>query len=119
MKDIKTGIEIYAEINQTVSRGTLRPCDLIPAFLEVIKDTPEYAQLTQTNDFDLKVIFDGGANDSDPRWESERMSEFLNEELFDGLNSYAPEGYHFSSHVGDGSDFGFWEDENLEGWGLD
>lgn len=109
MIDSKTLIEIYAEPNETVIRGTLRNCDLVPAFLSVIRDTPEYAQMIQTNEWDLKVMFDAGANDSDPRWESETMLYFLDELMHVVLNNYAPEGYYFGSHIGDGSDFGYWE----------
>ena len=108
--DEKTNIKIYADLNKTVSRATLRAEDLVPAFIEVIKDTPEWQQIAfhPNLHWDLKVIFDP-TSDGDERWESEEMSYFLNETLIDVLNSYAPEGYYFGSHEGDGSDFGFWE----------
>ena len=109
MIDQKILIKIYAEPNQTVIRGTLRNCDLVPAFLSVIRDTPEYAQMCQTNEWDLRVMFDPGASESDPRWESESMMYFANERLIDVLNDYAPDGYYFGSHIGDGSDFAYWE----------
>ncbi len=107
--DEKTNVEIYADLNSSVSHATLRTQDLIPAFLDVIKDTPEYVQIIQSNNNDLQVIFDPTNNDNDERWDSEYISYFLNEELFDVLNSYAPDGYYFGSTEGDGSDFGFWE----------
>ena len=106
--DGKTQVEILADLNCSVIHGTHRVCDLVPAFLGVIENTPEYAQIVQTNDYNLKVIFDPSADDSDERWESDDMCYFLNEELFDILNDYAPGGYYFGSHPGDGSDFGFW-----------
>lgn len=34
--------------------------------------------------------------------------EFVCEELFEALESYAPDGHRFGAHEGDGSDFGFW-----------
>ena len=40
--DKKTNRTIYANLNQSVIRATLRSFDLYPTFLEVIKDTPEY-----------------------------------------------------------------------------
>ena len=109
--DEQTQTKIYANLDETVIRATLRPCDLIPAFLDIIRDTAEYAQIIISNNDDLKVIFDPCADDDDPRWDSEYMQYFLNEELFDTLNAYAPDGYMFSSHIGDGSDFGYWKIE--------
>ena len=106
--DEKTQVEILADLNCTLIHGTYRPCDLIPAFLEVIKNTPEYAQIVQTNDSNLQVIFDPSAGEHDDRWESDDINCFLNEELFDTLDSYSPEGYYFGAHTGDCSDFGFW-----------
>ena len=106
--DEKTQVEILADLNCSLIHGTFRACDLIPAFLVAIANTSEYAQIVQTNDWNLKVIFDCLANDQDERWESDDMSYFLNETLFDILNDYAPEGYYFGAHPGDGSDFGFW-----------
>ena len=112
--DEKTQVEILADLNCTLIHGTHRVCDLVPAFLEVIKNTPEYTQIMQTNDSNLQVIFDPSADDRDERWESDDINYFLNEELFDTLDSYAPEGYYFGAHPGDGSDFGFWEIDDIE-----
>ena len=111
--DEKTQVEILADLNCSLIHGTLRACDLIPAFLEVIENTPEYTQIMQTNDWNLKVIFDPSADDNDERWESDDICYFLNEDLFDILNNYAPEGYYFGAHPGDGSDFGFWAIDEL------
>ena len=106
--DEKTQVEILADLNCTLIHGTHRACDLVPAFLEVIKNTPEYTQIVQTNNYNLNVIFDPSADDSDGRWESDDMCYFLNEDLFDLLNNYAPGGYCFGAHPGDDSNFGFW-----------
>lgn len=102
---------IYANLDETVIRATLRSQDLIPAFLEVIRDTPEYVQLTFGLHGDLSVISDAGADDDDERWYSQDVSYFLNEELWDVLNSYAPDGYYFGSIEGDASDYGYWKIE--------
>ena len=107
--DEKTQIVILADLNKSIIHGTHRECDLIPAFLEVIKNTTEYTQIMQTNDSNLQVIFDPSADEHDDRWESDDINYFLNEVLFDTLDSYAPDGYYFGAHQGDGSDFGFWE----------
>lgn len=107
-QDEQTQTTIYATLNDTLIRATLRAQDLVPVFLEAIRETPEYAQIMQSNNNDLQVIF-GIDNDDDERWESEYMSYFLNETLFDVLDNYAPPGYYFGAHEGDGSDFGYWE----------
>ena len=38
----------------------------------------------------------------------------FNEELMSLMNDYAPEGYYFGAHEGDGSDFGVWPIEDDE-----
>jgi hypothetical protein len=111
--DEKTGVRIHADLDETVIRATLRTQDLLPAFLDVIRNTAEYVQITQSNVLELGVITDPAAGDDDERWDSEYMTYFLNEELFDTLNMYAPEGYYFGAHEGDGSDFGYWKIEEL------
>lgn len=82
----------------TVIRATLRPEDLIPAFIEEARarGVPE----TTLRDIEL------GTNNPD-YWESTDVVWDL-EMLFDILNDVAPEGTYFGAHEGDGSDFGFW-----------
>ncbi len=108
----KTQTKIYANLNESVIHGTLRNCDLVPVFLDVIKDTAEYAQMVVNNSLP-SVITEPCASEYDHRWEDEEMLYFT-DELFDILDSYAPDGYYFGAHVGDGSDFGFWSSEYLD-----
>lgn len=108
MTDERTQVEIHANLDESVIHGTLRNCDLVPAFLDVIRDTAEYAQFMLHLP---SVVTDPSASENDERWENEEMIYFV-EELFDVLDSYAPDGYYFGSHPGDGSDFGFWKTEN-------
>lgn len=101
----------------TVSHGTMRNVDLIPAFLDVLRacNAPEYEQILM-QPFPIPP----SAALEDPRddwWDSERADQFM-EELFDVLNHYAPEGHYFGAHPGDGSDFGFWPSEEYEGNGA-
>lgn len=104
------GFEIYAEKDQSVIRGSLRPQDLIPAFLHVIKDTPEYRSFW----FNYPEVVEVMGVEDDPRWESEAVLYFLNERLMDIMQKYAPDGYYFGSHPGDGSDFGYWDVQLLD-----
>lgn len=101
--DEKTGVKIYADLNDTVIRATLRTFDLYTAFIEVLKDTAEYLQIV--NQVPAYALED----DQNEYWDSEDISYLVNEDLFNVLNSYAPEGYYFGSTEGDGSDFGYWQ----------
>lgn len=92
----------------SVINSTNRLQDLIPAFLDelrslalddyqqVLKDYPEY---------------EPNLEDDDPFWDSEAAA-YMSDVLFDYLNNCAPDGHYFGAHVGDGSDFGFWEYED-------
>lgn len=107
-KDSKTLNPIHADLDSSVSHGTLRPQDLLWTFLDILKDTPEYAQLTCSN-----VIPSHAKEDEDAGWWEEEAS-YIMESLIETLNSYAPEGYYFGTHPGDGSDYGFWKTEEYE-----
>jgi hypothetical protein len=99
-------------IRGTVSHGTMRPQDLIPAFLDVARDiAPDaYAQMMFAGfpPIPAYVVDEGDASDW---WRGEDCAALL-ESLFELLNEHAPEGYYFGAHPGDGSDFGFWECES-------
>lgn len=94
--------------NYSVSHATLNPEHLIPAFTSFI-----FGDLKLSYDvvpynvciLRLDVIHDRIDYDSD------YSQEWAMEDLFDFLNTIAPEGTYFGSHLGDGSDFGFWEFE--------
>ena len=100
----------------SVSHGTMRPIDLIPLFMGILqKEAPQKAQEILDNypllDIALTEYEDGN---NSPYFESEEATEVLNNEIWDAMNSIAPKGHYFGSHPGDGSDYGYWEDdENL------
>ena len=101
----------------TVIRATHRPQDLLPAFLECLRFTCERPDLATAINFAIptdvkKALLNG--DDSHPWWGSEECSFILNEDLFDLLNDFAPEGAYFGAHPGDGSDFGFWPVEEFD-----
>ena len=111
--DTQSGKTIHAPLGETLIHATLRSCDLVPAFLNAIVDTPEYEQIILSlngANHNLNVITDPTATENDERWASEDVTMLL-QELFEVLDNYAPEGYHFSSHPGDGSDFGYWPND--------
>lgn len=107
---------IYAPIGGSLIHGTMRNCDLVPAFLNALHKTSIFEKLMkeicESPTSPLNVITSLDADDADPRWTSEEMALFI-EELFDTLDGYAPEGYYFGAHPGDGSDYGFWPVEML------
>jgi len=108
-QDEKTLTQINANLEQSVCHATLRPQDLLPAFLDVITETPEYVQLViLSRIIPTGIIESFGCDAEDPWWDSDECLGIMGE-LFDVLNNYAPEGYYFGSHPGDGSDFGYWK----------
>ena len=101
----------------TIIHATLRPQDLVPAFLDELKRLDKGAwesvlvHVTQTRIKSRGFLARG---DNHPWWDSEDCAYLVNEVLFDALNEYAPVGCYFGAHPGDGSDFGFWPCEDLD-----
>jgi hypothetical protein len=83
----------------TVIHGTLRNEDLIPTFAEVLASIDE-EKIFQD------IIKEALAFSN---WEDIDEAIDISEDLFIGLNYYAPRGCYFGCTDGDGSDFGFWK----------
>ena len=81
----------------SVSTGTMRPEDLIPAFLDVLSD------LDGARAVEFQQELDADSWD----WDSEDASEVLSE-LFYALDDHAPPYCYFGAHLGDGADYGYW-----------
>jgi len=95
--------------NVSVSINTMRREDLIPAFvatLWAIDSTMENPLASQLRDIEADM-------EQAEYYESED-SQYDLEWLFDTLDMYAPDGYYFGAHPGDGSDYGFWAHEEEE-----
>lgn len=88
----------------TVIHGTMRPQDLIPAFLDCLQELDPAAYAA------IDGVPDDSWDDDSWFWESDDAA-WLIEELFDALDAAAPEGYYFGAHPGDGADYGFWQIE--------
>lgn len=97
--------------NVSVISGTHRPQDLIPKFLELVKDlaATEYAAINVAPFSAIPAFVLDEGDDSD-WWHTEEAALLLGD-LFGILDSVAPEGCYFGSHPGDASDYGFWEIE--------
>lgn len=97
----------------SVSSGTKREEDLIPAFLDALEQlNPERAEQIKREWTDTIAHCDEEAYFED-------ASTLLNECLFDALNCEAPPYFYFGSHPGDGCDYGFWLVEDLNQQVLD
>lgn len=108
----------------TISEATMRPEDLIPAFLSELEAIRACAgiigleaerlleRIRRDYALDLMRLEEGReliVTDRDMRM----VPELVND-LFDALDELAPEGFYFGAHIGDGSDYGYWPVEFLE-----
>lgn len=93
----------------SIGSGTMREEDLIPVFLDTLEHFDKaLAQQYRDEYRDIRKI-----RDTEEKWQA--IAYFLNEDLFNALDQFAPPYFHFGSHPGDGSDYGFWlSNESLE-----
>lgn len=110
----------------TISHGTLNPAHLLSAYIHALEGFTlihgdYFSRSENFNQRDNIAAKIGEAQDcfsedgTDIDEEKEEPANWLvNEELPDLMNEYAPARHSFSSHPGDGSDFGFWENEEDE-----
>ena len=95
----------------SVSTGTMRTEDLMPAFADALSLMPAYSDTEIVRRATLKLLDDVekflGSPEALPGWDSEE-AQWLMQELFDELDNHAPLHMRFGSHDGDGADFGFW-----------
>jgi hypothetical protein len=90
----------------TVSHGTMRSEDLIPSF-EAVLDAAGLDYKSDRPDAVAKLLDGKDVTAA----EQEAIGFYVNEVLFELLDSIAPEGCYFGAHPGDGSDFGYWRSE--------
>ena len=86
----------------------MRPEDLIPKFLDRL-EAQEHEKVRPL-DGALCETIRWRMGHQENYFESQQADDDL-EELFDALDEYAPEGYYFGAHPGDGADYGYWEVE--------
>ena len=92
----------------SVSCATMRPEDLIPAFVyELANQKPlrrDHYKLSQ--EISARMNKDGYYQTDD--------ADYDLEELFDALNEYCAPYFYFGAHPGDGADYGYWLSEDFE-----
>ena len=94
----------------TVSSGTMRREDLIPAFEGELQFGCGRRDLLDK----LRAeIMPPGEYDEYSAWIETDEAEYYLDGLFDALGECADEGFYFGSHLGDGADYGFWRAEEL------
>ena len=95
--------------NYTISHATLNTGHLIEAFTEFISANSDHfnAESLDMARY-IRNHYESGSFGEDT------LSYYLNEILFDMIDTVSPNGFYFGSHPGDGSDFGFWELEDAE-----
>jgi hypothetical protein len=86
----------------SISHGTMRLEHLIPDFIAACRA------------LGVKVPT-GKPRQRDIERETEEAQEFCNA-LLDALDAAAPDGCYFGAHPGDGSDYGFWPDDDSDLW---
>lgn len=102
----------------SISFGTMKPEDLIPAFLNELEElAPEKAKEIKKDVDKLQIEDDGygelyNAKDNVDNMSSRELAGFILDDLFDALNDMCEPYFYFGSHPGDGADCGFWFDED-------
>jgi hypothetical protein len=92
-----------------ISTGTLRPQDLIPAFLATLQGLGPAAS-ADAESFSRDLPPHARDEEVADWWGSEDCAWLL-DDIVDALDGHAPDGHHFSASEGDGACFGFWESD--------
>jgi hypothetical protein len=89
----------------SISSGTMRAEDLIPALADELKSCIG----ANGSDFENELVREAEELED---YESEDADGIL-EDLFDALNDHAPAYGYFGANDGDGADYGFWLSEGF------
>ena len=98
-------------ITGSISHGTLRTVDLIDRFtstLDILDTNNQYFDLRAFALSAFNVLSGYEERREYPSHAAHEVCNDIMEELFTALESFAPSGFYFGAHPGDGSDFGFW-----------
>jgi hypothetical protein len=114
--DLEEGIAVEDEQQYTpaepgsVSWGTMRDEDLIESFCSLLEELNDPRGAEYRAEYEtLKAIAESGGEPAEDA--QDKIGYLINETLWDAMQDHAPEGYSFTAHPGDGSDYGYWQDE--------
>jgi hypothetical protein len=96
----------------SITHGTLRPQDLLPAFLDALRDLDPsaYAQLHASP---FGPIPAHALEDAEADWWNSDAADALLSDIRDDLAMHAPPYCVFGPHPGAGADIGFWVDWDM------
>lgn len=94
----------------TISHGTLREEDLIPAFVAELRRLRGALPKAIARHY---AAWDSLVNGAATTREDVDGAGLVND-LCDALQEFAPDYFYFGAHPGDGSDFGFWLSEDWQ-----
>lgn len=98
----------------SVSHGSMRPEDVWSACRYLLpKRNTKKATFINEGDKLFQFVISYEGDKLQETTEYERFNQIVFEDMFDYLNEVAPKGMYFGAHIGDGSDYGFWSDEDL------
>jgi hypothetical protein len=95
----------------SVISGTMRPEDLIPAFVAELEGQKP---LKREHKKLIKEIDKRSRFASDSNYLTQGDAELDLGDLFDALNKYCAPYFYFGAHPGDGSDYGYWLSDSFE-----
>ena len=104
----------------SISSYTMKEEDLIPIFLDTLREFDEDRADEIQEDVDKLNLIESSdfgdyydhEDDIDGMSSQELASYIINEDLFEALSEHCPPFFYFGSHPGDGADYGFWFDED-------
>jgi hypothetical protein len=110
MQEIVTGT--IDQITGSISSGTTLSRDLIPAFLDALRDLDATAAQALEKEY-CEVLGNIGDDDCIQEYDVlglaiDEDAMYLYDALYDALNELAPPFHYFGTHEGNGADFGFW-----------
>ena len=97
----------------TVIHGTMQTKDLINAFTHYLfEHDKELIRAYYKDNLELlEAICNDNAGIETDYWSSDNAA-FTLDELFALMDMLSPECYYFGSHIGDASDYGYWQQDD-------